>query len=162
MEERLTQHFTLGELTKTNVMTAEGNSPSAVQKANLRRLCDWLEQLRLRYNRNYVLQAGDDYETSADVEPLIINSAYRSAAVNRAVGGSPQSNHLTGCAVDIRCMGMEQALRYAVLLIDLSDEQKQDFDELLLERNARGAYWLHFAVRPPEVGNRRRLRLLQV
>ena len=161
MEERLTQHFTLGELTKTNVMTAEGNSPSAVQKANLKRLCGWLEQLRLRYNQRYVLQVGDDYETSADVEPLIINSAYRSAAVNKAVGGSAQSNHLTGCAVDIRCIGMEQALRYAVLLIDLSDEQKQDFDELLLERNARGAYWLHFAVRPPEVGNRHKIAFIK-
>lgn len=161
MEEYLTQHFTVGELTKTSVVTAEGNSPSAAHKANLKRLCGWLEQLRFRYNQRYVLQQGEDYETAPDVEPLIINSAYRSAAVNKAVGGSPQSNHLIGCAVDIRCMGMEQALRYAVLLIDISDEQKQNFDELFLERNARGAYWLHFAARPPEAVNRRKIAFLK-
>ena len=33
-------------------------------------------------------------------------------------------NHLTGCAVDIRCLGIEQALRYAVILLDIADEGK--------------------------------------
>ena len=91
-------------------------------------------------------------------EPLIVNSGYRSAAVNKAVGGAPTSNHLTGCAVDIRVAGLEQLLRYAVILLDISDESGEDFDELLLERNKAGRYWLHFAVRPS--GNRRRVRLI--
>ena len=91
-------------------------------------------------------------------EPLIVNSGYRSPAVNKAVGGVPTSNHLTGCAVDIRVAGLEQLLRYAVILLDISDESKEDFDELLLERNKAGRYWLHFAVRPS--GNRRRVRLI--
>ena len=91
-------------------------------------------------------------------EPLIINSGYRSAAVNKAVGGAPTSNHLTGCAVDIRVAGLEQLLRYAVILLDISDESKEDFDELLLERNKAGRYWLHFAVRPS--GNRRKVRMI--
>ena len=91
-------------------------------------------------------------------EPLIVNSGYRSPAVNKAVGGAPTSNHLTGCAVDIRVAGLEQLLRYAVILLDISDESGEDFDELLLERNKAGRYWLHFAVRPS--GNRRRVRLI--
>ena len=62
----------------------------------------------------------------------------------------------TFCAADIRVCGMEQALRYAVILLDISDESGEDFDELLIERNARGAIWLHFAVRAQ--GNRRRIR----
>ena len=62
----------------------------------------------------------------------------------------------TFCAADIRVSGMEQALRYAVILMDISDESGEDFDELLIERNARGAIWLHFAVRAQ--GNRRRIR----
>jgi hypothetical protein len=78
--------------------------------------------------------------------------------VNKAVGGAPTSNHLTGCAVDIRVAGLEQLLRYAVILLDISDESKEDFDELLLERNKAGRYWLHFAVRPS--GNRRRVRII--
>ena len=61
----------------------------------------------------------------------------------------------TFCAADIRACGMEQALRYAVILLDISDEHREDFDELLIERNARGAIWLHFAVRPS--GNRRKV-----
>ncbi len=67
------------------------------------------------------------------------------------------SNHLTGCAVDIRVAGLEQLLRYAVILLDISDESKEDFDELLLERKG-AVMWLHFAVRPS--GNRRRVRLI--
>ena len=86
-------------------------------------------------------------------EPIIINSGYRSAAVNKAVGGVSGSNHLTGCAVDIRCTGQEQALRYASILLDLSDLNKEDYDELLIERK-RNVIWIHFAVRP--TGNRRR------
>ena len=91
-------------------------------------------------------------------EPLIVNSGYRSPAVNKAVGGAPTSNHLTGCAVDIRVAGLEQLLRYAVILLDISDESGEDFDELLLERNKAGRYWLHFAVRPS--GNRRKVRMI--
>ena len=97
--------------------------------------------------------------------PIIINSGYRSPQLNRKVGGSPTSNHLTGCAVDIRVSGIEQALRYAVILLDYADESKQDFDELLLEKrsasplgsskNQHGAIWLHFAVRPKD--NRRKI-----
>jgi U3 small nucleolar RNA-associated protein 14 len=104
-------------------------------------------------------------ETSAfshqpsDDEGIVVNSGYRSEAVNRAVGGSATSNHLTGCAADIRVAGMEQLLRYAVILLDISDETGEEFDELLLERNARGTYWLHFAVRPS--GNRRKVKLIK-
>ena len=69
------------------------------------------------------------------------------------------SNHLTGCAADIRVAGIEQLVRYATILLDISDESCEDFDELLLERSPRGGYWLHFAVRP--TGNRRKVRLIQ-
>ena len=87
--------------------------------------------------------------------PIIINSGYRSPQLNRKIGGAPNSNHLTGCAADIRVENMEQLLRYAVILLDYADESKQVFDELLIERNRYGAIWLHFAVRPS--GNRRKV-----
>ena len=138
---RLTPHFSLAELCKTN--TGIENVPSEAQVENLKRLCRWLEMLRSRWNMMY--GDGDD--------PIIINSGFRSAAVNKAVGGVPTSNHLTGCAVDIRCIGMEQALRYASILLDISDMSREDFDELLIEQK-RSIIWIHFAVRPS--GNRRR------
>ena len=145
---RLSEHFKLAELCKTSVKTADGNIPSHAAIENLKRLCGWLEMLRSEWNKRY--GDGDD--------PIIINSGYRSAQVNKAVGGVATSNHLTGCAVDIRVLGMEQLLRYAVILLDISDESQEDFDELLMERNAKGTYWLHFAVRPE--GNRRKIRLI--
>ena len=143
---KLSEHFSLAELTKTN--TGIENVPNEAQVENLKRLCRWLERLRRRWNDLY--GEGDD--------PIVINSGYRSPAVNKAVGGAPTSNHLTGCAVDIRVAGLEQLLRYAVILLDISDESKEDFDELLLERNKAGRYWLHFAVRPS--GNRRKVRMI--
>ena len=55
--------------------------------------------------------------------------------------------------MDIRCIGMEQALRYAAILLDISDLNRVDYDELLIEQK-RNVIWIHFAVRPS--GNRRR------
>ncbi len=78
-----------------------------------------------------------------------------SPQLNRAIHGNANSNHMTGCACDIRVSGMEQALRYAVILMDYADESKQEFDELLIERNRYRAIWVHFAVRPKE--NRRKI-----
>ena len=148
-QARLSQHFTLGELCKTSAKTQDGNIPSHVHIENMKRLCGWLEMLRSEWNKRY--GEGDD--------PIVINSGYRSEAVNKAVGGVSGSNHLTGCAADIRVAGIEQLVRYATILLDISDEIQEDFDELLLERSPRGAYWLHFAVRPS--GNRRKVRLIQ-
>jgi hypothetical protein len=146
----LSEHFTLGELCKTSVKTADGNIPSHAAINNLKNLCEnWLEDLRYSHNTLY----GDKDE------PVIITSGYRSPEVNKAVGGSTTSNHLTGCAVDIRCIGIEQAIRYASILLDISDGTKRDYDELLIERNKQGRYWLHFAVRPKD--NRRKTMFLQ-
>ena len=134
---KLSPHFTLGEMTTSNHKEVY-NIPSHEAIANLKRLCGWLEVLRERA-----------------AEPIIINSGYRSPQLNRKIGGAANSNHLTGCAVDIRVAGMEQALRYATILLDYSDESKQVFDELLIEKNRYGAIWVHFAVRAS--GNRRKV-----
>ena len=157
-QAKLSQHMTLGELCKTSVKTADGNIPSRVHIENLKRLCSWLEMLRDEWNRRYAGWKMDDGRWKMGEQPIIINSGYRSPQVNKAVGGAANSNHLTGCAVDIRVAGMEQLLRYAVILLDIADESKEDFDELLMERNAKGNYWLHFAVRPE--GNRRKINFL--
>ena len=133
---KLTEHFSLEEMTKTSVQ-GFNNIPNAAQTNNLKRLCGWLERLRDEWNLRY--GDGDD--------PIIINSAFRSEAVNKAVGGAKNSNHLSGCAADIRVLGMEQMLRYATILLDISDKSNEDFDELLMERKGN-SLWLHFAVRP--------------
>ena len=143
---RLSPHFTLEELTKTSYHTTDGNIPSRVAIENLKRLCVWLELLRNQYNERY----GD----SRNDIPIIINSGYRSEEVNRMCGGAKGSNHLTGCAVDIKCYGPEQMIRMAGILLDIADGTKRDFDELILEKRG-STYWIHFAVRPKD--NRRKI-----
>ena len=176
---KLSEHFKLGELCKTNHKTSDGNIPSRVAIENLRNICEnWLEDLRYSYNTLY------PRDCPQEEVPLVINSGYRSPEVNKRAGGSATSNHLTGCAVDIRVGGFEQAIRYASILLDISDGTKQDltcsrvcshsadtmqaslcarspadFDELYIERNSAGRYWIHFAVRPKD--NRRKTRFIQ-
>ena len=139
-EMKLSQHFSLGEMTKTSHKTADGNIPSRVVIENLRNICEnWLEDLRYSYNTLYHPTVTSS-ALSRDDKPVIITSGYRSPEVNKLVGGSATSNHLTGCAVDIRVSGFEQAIRYASILLDISDGTKQDYDELYIERNSAGRY----------------------
>ena len=77
----------------------------------------------------------------------------------QAKGGVATSNHVTGCAVDIRSVGKEQMIRYASILLDIADGSGKDYDELLLEQHGN-ICWLHFAVRPKE--NRRRISFIHV
>ena len=139
-EARLSEHFVLGEFTRSRYPEVY-NIPSHEAIANLKRLCSWLEVLREQVDH-----------------PIIINSGYRSAQLNRKVGGAATSNHLTGCAADIRTSGYEQAIAYAAILLAYAKESEQVFDELLIEKNRYGAVWLHFAVRPKD--NRRKVAFL--
>ena len=68
---KLSEHFTLGELTKTSYITADGNIPSHKAIENLKNLCEnWLEDLRYSQNTLYGDKNGDI--------PIIISSGYRS------------------------------------------------------------------------------------
>ena len=183
---KLSQHFSLGELTKSNHPEVY-NIPSHTAIENLKRICEnWLEDLRYSYNMLYVHTgvrhtgvrpqskvAGDctlapDPRPAGSTlvpdpgavpeEPIIINSGYRSPEVNLLAGGAKTSNHLSGCAVDIRCAGKEQMIRYASILLDIADGKRQEFDELLLEQHGN-VCWLHFAVKPKD--NRRRIEFLK-
>ena len=169
---KLSEHFSLGEMTKTSYHPLDGNIPSRVHIENLINLCEnWLEELRFSYNLLYgqseVTREGQspcnspvcdeaahrgDSPCVSQESPIVINSGYRSQEVNQRCGGAKNSNHLTGCAADIRCKDKAQAIRYACILLDIADGKKQDFDELILEKRGT-TIWVHFAVRPR--GNRR-------
>ena len=151
---RLSEHFTLGELCKTSYHTADGNIPSRVAIENLKNICEnWLEDLRYSQNTLYGDRSQESGDSRNDI-PIIISSGYRSEEVNRLCGGAKGSNHLIGCAVDIKCYGPEQMIRMAGILLDISDGTKRDFDELIQEKRGT-TYWIHFAVRPKD--NRRKI-----
>ena len=85
----LSEHFTLEELTHTDHRELE-NIPNEQELANLKRLAEFLETVK------GVLGG----------KPIMVNSAFRSKAVNDAVGSKDSSQHRVGCAADIRVPSM--------------------------------------------------------
>ena len=85
----LSEHFTLDELTHTDHREFD-NTPNVEETKNLTRLAEFLERIKI------VL----------DGKPIMVNSAFRSEAVNNAVGSRNTSQHRIGCAADIRVPGM--------------------------------------------------------
>jgi uncharacterized protein YcbK (DUF882 family) len=85
----LSKHFTFEELTHTD-HRAFDNTPNVEETENLTRLAEFLEQVK------EVLGG----------KPIMVNSAFRSEAVNNAVGSRNTSQHRIGCAADIRVPGM--------------------------------------------------------
>jgi len=86
---QLSEHFSYEELTHTDHRLLD-NTPNESEKVNLVHLANFLEHVR-RVLGN---------------KPIVVNSAYRSKAVNDAVGSKDSSQHRTGCAADIRVPGM--------------------------------------------------------
>jgi zinc D-Ala-D-Ala carboxypeptidase len=85
----MTPHFTLDELTHTDHRELD-NTPNESEIANIQRLAEFLEQVK------EVLGG----------KPIMVNSAFRSKAVNDAVGSKDTSQHRIGCAADIRVPSM--------------------------------------------------------
>jgi len=85
----LSTHFTLDELTITDHRELE-NTPNETEIANLKRLAEFLETVK----------------TVLGGKPIMVNSAFRSKAVNDAVGSKDTSQHRIGCAADIRVPGL--------------------------------------------------------
>ena len=116
----LTKHFTLEELTHTDHREFT-NEPNETERANLVRLAIFLEQVK-------ELLGG---------KPIMVNSAFRSKAVNDAVGSKDTSQHRLGCAADLRVPGMtpDQVVK-AVMASDLP------FDQVIREFDR----WTHISV----------------
>lgn len=126
----MTPHFSLADLTFTDHRKLD-NAPDAAAKANLFRLAQLLEDVR----------------TAIGDRPILINSAYRSKAVNDAVGSKDTSQHRLGCAADMRVPGMtpDEVVR-AVMAAGLP------FDQLIREFDR----WTHISVPNLPYGSLRR------
>lgn len=109
----MTPHFTLAELTHTDHRVFD-NTPNEQELANLKRLALFLEQVK----------------TVLGGKPIMVNSAFRSKAVNDAVGSKDTSQHRIGCAADIRVPAMtpDQVVR-AIIASGLPyDQIIREFD----------------------------------
>jgi hypothetical protein len=116
----LTEHFTLEELTVTDHRQFD-NTPNAEEKANLVRVAEMLEQVKVAIGG----------------KPVMVNSAFRCKQVNDAVGSKDTSQHRVGCAADIRVPGMtpDQVVKAIIAA-------KLPFDQLIREFDS----WTHISV----------------
>lgn len=139
---QLTPHFTLEELIASETASRHGidNTPYPEHLDNLLRLATFLEEVK-------ALLGG---------KPIMVNSAYRGPAVNEKVGGSKASQHMVGCAADIRVPGMTP--REVCLAIKASDLA---FDQLIQEfyEEGKAGGWTHISV-PNESGSTPRKQAL--
>lgn len=119
----LSEHFTLEELTHSDAASRLGldNTPIPAVVENLKRLAAFLEDVR-EYLGGRV---------------IMVNSAYRSPAVNAAIGGKKTSQHLLGLAADIRVQGMKPAEVVNALM-----KSGLEYDQLILEFNS----WTHISI----------------
>ena len=112
----LTPHFTLEELTASETAERNGwdNSPNDQELANLTRLADFLEQVKV------VL----------DGKAIMISSGLRTKKVNDAVGSKDSSQHRTGCAADFRVPGMtpDEVVRKIIASGISFDQVIREFD----------------------------------
>jgi len=130
----LTPHFTLEELTATQHREFD-NTPNSSEINNLKRLAEMLEKVK----------------TLLDGKPIMINSAFRSKAVNDAVGSKDTSQHRVGCAADIRVPGLTPD--QVVQAIKNSPIQ---FDQLIREFDS----WTHISVSTNPFGEPRKQVLI--
>ena len=116
----MTPHFTLAELTHTDHRSLD-NTPNAQELANLKRLAEFLETVK----------------TTLGGKPVMINSAFRSKAVNDAVGSRDTSQHRQGLAADFKVPGM---IPDAVVRTIIA--AKLPFDQIIREFDA----WTHISI----------------
>ena len=130
----MTPHFTLEELTHTDHRTLD-NTPNETELANIQRLAEFLEAVK----------------TLLGGKPIMVNSAFRSKAVNDAVGSKDTSQHRIGCAADIRVPGMtpDQVVR-AIIASD------RGFDQVIREFDR----WTHISIPNQASGSPRKQALI--
>jgi hypothetical protein len=130
----LTQNFSLEELTHTDHREFT-NEPNDLEKNNLRRLAELLEQVKQ-------LLGG---------KPIMVNSAFRSKQVNDAVGSKDSSQHRIGCAADIRVPSMtpDEVVK-AVIASDIP------YDQIIREFDR----WTHISVPNEPMGKPRKQALI--
>ena len=129
MAIRLSKNFTLEEMTASTTAKAKGikNEPGIQEVVNLTALCsNVLQPLRNWWGRE-----------------VKIGSGFRSLALNNAVGGVRNSQHVRGEAADLCIDGdKDKGMRWFSYI-----RNHLEFDQLIWEHNAKGNYWVHVSFR---------------
>ena len=132
------KHFTIAELCKSDTADRKGidNRCKKEHVANLTALVDnVLDPLREAYGK-----------------PIIVNSGFRSPALNKAVGGSATSDHMQGRAADITGGSPTENKK----LFNLVQSLGLPFDQLIDEKNFA---WVHVSYRSEKENRKQVLKL---
>lgn len=126
MSVRITDHFTMEELTQSQTADRRGldNVPTGEVLNNLVQTAHMMEKVR---------------ELLGD-KPVLVSSGYRSPEVNKAVGGSRTSAHMTGFAVDFICPGYGTPKQICEVIASSSIA----YDQLIWEFGR----WVHISFDP--------------
>ena len=130
----LSEHFSLEELTHTDHRELE-NIPNENELANLKRLAQFLETVK----------------SVLGGKPIMVNSAFRSKAVNDAVGSKDTSQHRVGCAADLRVPSMtpDEVVKAIIASGIGYDQIIREFDK-----------WTHISVPNDPAGTPRKQALI--
>jgi len=130
----LSAHFTFDELTYTDHRELD-NTPNEQELGNLKRLAAFLEEVK----------------TVLGGKPIMVNSAFRSKAVNDAVGSKDTSQHRVGCAADLRVPGMtpDEVVKAVIAAGIGYDQVIREFDR-----------WTHISIPNAVNGTPRRQALI--
>lgn len=127
--QQLTAHFSLEEMTRSATATQCGipNEPGIAFISNLQHLCqEVLEPLREHVGK-----------------PIHVSSGYRCRELNQLVGGVPNSQHMKGEAADLIVPTPAIGREWLAWI----EKNCKHFDQAILERNKKGAWWLHVSCR---------------
>ncbi len=131
---QLSAHFTLAEMTASNTAARKGiaNVMGPGIHDQLILTADKMEAVR----------------TLLGGRPVRVLSGYRSPAVNKAVGGSRTSAHMTGHAVDFTCPDFGSSAKVAAFLARELPRIGMKFDQLIEEFGG----WVHIGFGPDTRG----------
>ena len=136
--QQITEHFTVEEFERSSTADRLGivNRLPEALLPNLRALCEEvLEPLRAFAGK-----------------PIVISSGYRCPALNQAVGGVPQSQHLRGEAADLHLPSIAEGRAWFRWLMD-----NTTFDQLIWEHDRHGSHWIHVSCKANTWKNRNRV-----
>ena len=137
--EKIFPNFTLKEMLSTS--TGLPNCPETwEQLENLQRLAGFLQCVRNIYGK-----------------PIIVNSAFRSEAVNEKAGGVKSSYHLKGLAADIRGTDAKGNAE----LLGILKRNIPQIDQLIAYRSVTSKRIRFIHVGLPEAGKKPRMQVME-
>ena len=140
----ITENFTLEEFTRSSTATSMGidNTPDETQTEHIIEVARIIQEFRNFYGK-----------------PVRITSGFRCPVLNRMVGGSPTSVHMTGYAVDFTALAPSHKAVFQTEFLRFLMVRKPKFDQVIFEKPDEKGYcsWIHIGLYSPKGEQRRQI-----